>query len=231
MLAPIVVQLIRPLLSYYFWTYKRDEKEFADAVTDTMQTRTMTKLKSALTMTKTEAGVSENALTALEDIELVEDEQAAQDAADNFPGVMPGGTLMALQNEVEVEFESEDVSDDEALPAAIEKDVADRSDTGTPELPSTVPIIVAPFAMRGHILVGLFCAIAVGLGYFFSSSFTTAPECNFFTEVFVYALVVDLVVIQSFSVLLTYFYRWMVAEPDESLWAELHPAHREERSA
>ena len=82
-----------------------------------------------------------------------------------------------------------------------------------------------------HILVGLFCAIAVGLGYFLSSGFTTAPECNFFTEVFVYALVVDLVLIQSFSVLLTYFYRWMVAEPDESLWAELHPAHREERSA
>ena len=235
-LAPILVQAFRPLLQHHFWAYRRNEKEFVDAMTnfrDTMKMRSMTKIKSALMMLKSEPGVSENALTALEDIELVEDEQAAQDAADNMAGVMAGGTLMALQNEVEVEFESEGESVDGTQGVFIPDNDTDScvSVESSPELPTTVRIVVAPFAFRGHILVGFFCAIAVGLGYFLSSRFTTTLQCNFFTEVFVYALVVDLVVIQSFSVLLTYFYRWMVAEPDESLWAELHPVDGEERPA
>ena len=103
------------------------------------------------------------------------------------------------------------------LAAAVEADLVDA------EVVST-----SPFTSYGCVACVCLSFIGLAAAYFFYNEIETAHQCAMYHRSLYVALLVDVVGLQSLSLVIIGCYRWMTSE--EGVWAELHPYEGEVRA-
>ena len=90
-------------------------------------------------------------------------------------------------------------------------------------------VLATPYRNKGHLVVlGLLLLLFI-ICLSIILTIQTGIRCSIFESAFLWALPFDFVLVQPTVVGLTYVYRYLVSDEEDTIWSELHPYDGAER--